>query len=308
MKNEKGYALVLVLLIITITFTFALSLSGMALSARKQFNKTDEINRATDLAEMGVAHYEALLNNFVKDALSETKETINKAEEEAKNNKHAPPIPDFDQLFKSTMVSKVYSVEKILKNVKGSNTYQVDYTGITGKTGSEDLIVAFKSIGITEKESKTITGSISIQKQRQSQFKVGAKAPLPQEFGQIISESLTLNKSLIIGTSTYFAKTITWNGGNNKPFIVYGNAFFNDKLTIHGSSRIEIRGDAIFKMELTDKEKSYSFCITGTPYLVNQEGKLVIYEDFPAGRTEACPPSKNNNWAIDPDKGITVKY
>ncbi|GAE43974.1 hypothetical protein [Mesobacillus boroniphilus] len=168
MKNEKGYALVLVLLIITITFTFAISLSGMALSARKQFNKTDEINRATDLAEMGVAHYEALLNNFVKDALSETKDAIQKAEEEAKNKNHAPPIPDFDQLLKSTIVSKVYSVNKISENVKESNTYQIDLISI--KTESEGLNVSFTSTGITENEPKTLTGSIAIQKQHQSQF------------------------------------------------------------------------------------------------------------------------------------------
>lgn len=308
MKNERGYALVLVLLIITITFTFALSLSEMALSARKQFNKTDEINRATDLAEMGVAHYEALMNNFVKSALSETEDAVRNAEEDAKNNKHAPPIPDFDQLFKSTMVTKVFSVEKIQKNIEENNTYQVDYTGISGEAGSEDLIIHFTSTGITDKESKTITGSIAIQKQRQSQFSAGAKAPLPEEFDRIISTPLTLNKEWTYGTSTYFAEEITWNGGNNKPFIVYGSAFFNEKLTIHGSARIQIFGDAIFKKELSETENPYSFCITGTPYLVDHEGNLEVYENFPAGRTEACPPSENGQWAINPNKGVTVNY
>ncbi|GAM12075.1 hypothetical protein [Mesobacillus selenatarsenatis] len=308
MKNEKGYALVLVLLIITITFTFAISLSGMALSARKQFNKTDEINRATDLAEMGVAHYDALLNNFVKEALSETEDAIQKAEEEAKNKNHAPPIPDFDQLFKSTMVSKASGVGKIVKNIKESNTYQVDLTGISGKTQSGALIVAFMSTGSTENESKTITGSITILKQRQSQFSAGAKAPLPQEFDQIISTPLTLNKARTYGTSTYFAEEITWNGGNNKPFIVSGSAFFNDKLTINGSSRIKILGDAIFKVKLSEKEKSYSFCISGTPYLVDQEGNLEVYENFPAGRAETCQLSENGQWAIDPDEGVKVQY
>jgi hypothetical protein len=326
MKNEKGYALVLVLLIITITFTFALSLSGMALSARKQFNKTDEINRATDLAEMGVAHYETLVRRYIDEANNEAKKTIQDVitQNQNKNDNQKQPIPDYDELFKSALRNKLISNSSLDKQVEATNKYLVIYQApikeISGK-----LTVLFTSEGITRDSSKTLYSSINLVKTNSGSSRTGETLPGKEGYEKFISYPIDTNKSLPFPTSTFFNESIKIRG--KKSIDVYGNAFFNrvielngnaklniigdtvfdDIITINGSSDITVYGDAIFKRKLSETEKSYTFCITGNVYLIDNN-KLIEYVNFPAGKNASCQKSNDSEWSIDPNNGIEVKY
>lgn len=326
MKNEKGYALIIVLLIITITFTLALSLSGMALSARKQFNKTDEINRATDLAEMGVAHYETLVRRFINEANNEAKKTIQDVITSNQNKKdnEKQTIPDYDQLFKSIFNNKVISNNSLDKQVEESNKYFVSSQPPTTESSSK-ISVFFTSKGVTQDAEKTLYSTINLVKTDSGSSRVDQTVPGKDTYQKFIGNPIDTNKSLPFPSSTFFNESVQIRGkktidvhGNaffneniilngNAKLNIYGDAVFDDIITINGSSDITVNGDAIFKRKLSETEKSYSFCITGNVYLINNN-KLIEYVNFPAGRSASCQKSTNSEWAIDSNNGIVVKY
>lgn len=69
--NEYGGALIYVLLIVFVFAVIGLGLLTMNLSAAKQFTKKEQQIQARHLAEMGVQHYKAELQNLVKTYNSE---------------------------------------------------------------------------------------------------------------------------------------------------------------------------------------------------------------------------------------------
>ncbi|MBT2643086.1 hypothetical protein J7I80_12675 [Bacillus sp. ISL-41] len=306
MKNEKGYALVLVLLIITITFTFALSLSGMALSARKQFNKTDEINRATDLAEMGVAHYEALLTRIVKNANAEADQAVQKALDLLSENPNLN-VPDYDDVFIKVLSDEVGKNAYLPLAVDGANSYEISNPVITTHNGKISL--TFDSKGLTDNEEKELQGTLTIFKNKDSLD--GDLATNEDEYDYVVWEDFDFHggkkHTETFPGSTFFKKTVTLRGTSS--LIIRGDAFFHSSVTLKGGDTIIVYGDAIFTGEVKDlKANKAKICILGTPYrIVNQN--IVEYPSFDGGDTDSCPkPILDNEWSIDPDNGIEVKY
>lgn len=306
MKNEKGYALVLVLLIITLTFTFAISLSGMALSARKQFNKTDEINRATDLAEMGVAHYEAILSKLVKNANDEARQTVQTAVEAASNNPNIR-IPNYDVVFYTALSSQLTENPSVSLSIDEGNSYEILNPIITKQV--ENISISFKSKGKTANEEKELEGKLTINKKTDSRD--GEFVPDKNSFENTEMDDFEIKGGKQVETytaSTYFQKTVTLKG--NTTLIVKGDTFFNSSVTLKGGDTIIVYGDAIFSDSLAPivKGNKSSICILGTPYLVKNQ-KLVEYTSFDGGDTDSCPqPILDNEWSIDPENGMKVEY
>jgi Tfp pilus assembly protein PilX len=322
LRNERGYALVLVLVIITITFTMALSMSGMALSARKQFNKTDELNKATDLAEMGVAHYEAWLANAVAEAntYAETK-----ADEVIKNNNgNKKPHPlgkvksckknntrctvEYDEHFLLNLKSRIGALNySLIRTVEGNNLYEVKDITISEIQANDTIIVKFKSYGKTKVETKILESIITIEKNAESL--VGENKPLPSNYEVVNLTPIDLkgqDKHLTFETSTYFEKKIEIQG--NRILKVNGNAFFKDKVVFSGTADIFVYGDAIFTVPPEFNGNAYSFCVYGNIYRMDEHGKLVEYTDFPQGKNKSCPRPQDDEWYINPDESVEVQY
>jgi hypothetical protein len=305
MKNEKGYALVLVLLIITITFTFALSLSGMALSARKQFNKTDEINRATDLAEMGVAHYEALLTRIVENANAEAEQAVQKALHLLSENPNLK-VPDYDDVFNKVLSDEVVKNAYLPLAVDEVNSYEISNPVISRHNGK--ITLTFDSKGLTANEEKELQGTLTIIKNKDALDDELTINEDDYDYIELYDFDLKGGKQKeTYPGSTFFKKTVTLRG--NTALIIRGDAFFNSSVTLKGGDTIIVYGDAIFAEELEDiKPDKAKICILGTPYrIVNQN--IVEYPSFDGGDTDSCPqPILDNEWSIDPDNGMEVTY
>lgn len=306
MKNEKGYALVLVLLIITITFTFALSLSGMALSARKQFNKTDEINRATDLAEMGVAHYEALLTRIVKNANAEAEQTVQNALDLLSKNPNLK-VPDYDDVFNKVLSDEVGKNAYLPMAVDEANSYEISNPVISRHSGK--ITLTFESKGLTANEEKELQGTLTIIKNKDSLD--GELATDEEEYDYVVWDDFDFHggkkHTETFPGSTFFKKSVTLRGTSS--LIIRGDAFFHSSVTLRGGDTIIVYGDAIFAEDLDEiKAAKAKVCILGTPYkIVNQ--KIEEYTPFDGGDTDSCPKSiLDNEWSIDPDNGMEVKY
>ncbi|MBT2636343.1 hypothetical protein [Bacillus sp. ISL-39] len=305
MQNEKGYALVLVLLIITITFTFALSLSGMALSARKQFNKTDEINRATDLAEMGVAHYEALLTRIVENANAEAGQAVQNALDLLSENPNYP-VPDYDQEFNAALAREVNKNAYLPLDVNEDNSYQISNPVINRQASY--ILITFDSKGKTVKEEMVLKGKLTIKKSTGS--RAGESVPEKTTYVNIELEDFELKggkQEETYSGNTFFNKTVTLRG--NTGLFIKGDTFFNSHVILKGGDTIIVHGDAIFNEPLSpDTNGNSSVCVLGTPYRIENQ-KLVEYTPFDGGDIDSCPQAVlNNEWSIDPDNGMEVTY
>ncbi|WNF21894.1 hypothetical protein [Mesobacillus jeotgali] len=322
LRNEKGYALVLVLVIITITFTMALSMSGMALSARKQFNKTDEMNKATDLAEMGVAHYEAWLANAVSQANTYAE---SQADTVIKNNGGSKKphsqgkvktckkntircTAEYDEYFLKDLKIRIGSLNNsILRTVEGVNLYEVRDITISEIQADDTIVVKFKSHGRTGDENKVLESTITIEKNGESL--VGEPKPEPTPADIVNTTAINLkgqDKHLTFDSSTYFEKSIEVRG--NRTINVNGNAFFKDRIIFSGTADIFVFGDAIFTVSPEFNGNAYSFCIYGNVYKIDNQGNLTEYADFPSGKNKSCPRPADDEWYINPDDGIQVQY
>lgn len=319
MKNEKGYALVLVLLIITITFVFALSMSGMALSARKQFNKTDEVNKATDLAEMGVAHYETLVYQYVDLANTQAKAKIDAALAAIESKENNMTIPDYDEEFYKALYAQISKNTSLSITIEDSNSYKV-FSPLIKKIDNAKISIDFKSNGMADSETKLLDTTIFVNK-KDGNSKVGEIVPLKSSYSEIIDYPIDFsgnygkdkdkdNKKRLDYFSAYFSQDVLIRG--NRLIVVNGDAFFNSKVYFDGTADIIVYGDAIFRSRFDDPKPpngSYTFCVTGNKYLIDKDNdRLIEYDNFPEGKKASCPKTKDTPWSIEPNNGIEVKY
>lgn len=308
MRNENGYALVLVLVIITITFTFALTMSGMAISARKQFTKTDQMNKATDLAEMGVAHYETILAGIVQDANAKADADVENTKQNNGNGKKNRNVEGYDEFFyenlKNTIALAQY--QELTKMVETDHSYRIAEVNISTLSNSDPIIITFKSEGRASAEKKTLYTTIKIEKN--GYLLIGEPSPLPKDYQGIESNSIELkaqDKHKTYNSSTYFKEKIQIRG--NRILTINGNAFFEKQIEFMGSADVIVNGDAIFMVKPNFNNQAYSFCVYGNTYLV-EDGKLVPYTDFSPGKNKSCPRPQDDEWYINPDEGLDVQY
>jgi type II secretory pathway pseudopilin PulG len=75
LKDERGMTLVVVLLTITIFSVLGLAVVGASMNNTKQVQKTEVDIQTTDIAEMGVQHYQNMLLNFFHEQIAAKRES-----------------------------------------------------------------------------------------------------------------------------------------------------------------------------------------------------------------------------------------
>ncbi|WP_160722007.1 hypothetical protein [Bacillus sp. USDA818B3_A] len=308
MKNERGYALVIVLLIITLSMILGLALSGAVLTTNKQVYKSDNINKATDLAEMGITYYQTAINTLINDTQAAIKV----------NNK------DFctEFLNQETLKTSLYSSKPIDST---NNKYKIDKVAPIQCSNVGQFKFKFISTGTTSSgETKQLQGTISI-----SQIRIGKDMPDYLAFtdpginklnysitfpstqyplGVKFTSGLTIvgNNILTVVKSAYF-NTLEINGGSQ--VIVQETAIINKITSVNGNTNLKIYGDAIFLSDTPRIDKiagQADICIYGNIYTV-KDNKLVDYPDFSTYFKNSCQ-NTNSSWTVNPESGVTVTY
>jgi Tfp pilus assembly protein PilX len=300
-NNERGYTLILVMIIITVTMILALALSGMAVNTRMQVNRTDEQNKATDLAEMGITYYLETVKSKI---------TIANA---------ADATANFCKELKNQLNnSNIYEP----KTVEGQNKYQVTLDKISTPcdTNPEEISISFNSKGITSNEEVTVNGEFNVKKNT----RVGEIAPNLSDFtsGTIDTtyttsdkiyygdEIIKQDKSYVLDNAVWFKKlTIQGNGG---PLTIRKNDAIFESIDMNAHTKLIIEGDVIFLNrnpidKLTNKA---TICVSGDAYYVSN-GLLEEFDltTINSDNSTTCDRiSANRNWSIDPIDGISVSY
>ncbi|RDU35038.1 hypothetical protein DRW41_19855 [Neobacillus piezotolerans] len=290
MRNEKGYTLILVLIIITITMIFALSLSGLTLSTRAQLNKTDKINKATDLAEMGVTFYQGILTKHIAAANAEA------AKEQSL----------FDTKFYNMLLGKLNVSLPAVEVDSSNNTFKINFKSMDKQSNS--LIVTFESVGQSDTEISKVTGHFTIQKNATTN-KEGQPKPSSSYYSKVETNPVNHDtsktykaKTLTYPSSTYFNKPVIIEGSRN--LTVNGDTYFTN-LSLQGAASITIVGDAIFENDIALTGNAYSICVYGNSYKLDSTKTKLIAYPLP---NNSCAKPANNEWIFDPNSGTKVKY
>ncbi|MDP4084544.1 MAG: hypothetical protein Q8934_07990 [Bacillota bacterium] len=281
-----------------------MSLSTMALSTRLQFNKTDEHNNATDLAEMGVTYYQTEVNSLIPQATSNAQKNSTNFCTELTN-----------------LSNQKLSSQTSIKSVDGTNSYQIIAPSITC-TDPTKVTLTFSSKGITANDSVTLKGTFTISGSSGSS-RVGQTLPSTSSFStQAGDVSINGNRNFLCSTSTYF-KSFTSNGkvkltvnsdayfgsltmNGNSSVLVKGNAYFNYLIMNGTPGYIEVDGDAIF-INPPIKQNT-SICIKGNIYKVDSATHMLVnYTNYTNYFTNICS-SSITTWQLNPDSGINVQY
>lgn len=305
MKNEKGYTLVLVMIIITVTMIFALSLSSITLNTRTQLTKTDNRNKATDLAELGVTYFQSVVTDSINSAsttaAAENNTWINN------NNKatQAQINAQYDSYF-YTDLGKLLNVNLSAVTVDQvtKDNYQVTFNQLINNTSNGIIQVIFTSTGNSSKESVPITGTFTITKG--STGLVGQPNPSSTAYTNVVSNSLYLSppaKVTSYSSSTFFSSLVHIQG--NHKLSISGNAYFSS-LELAGSAKLYVDGDAVFGTPISIQDNGVKqVCITGNTYLYNSSTKLLDAYQIPQN---TCSQQAANMWTFDKKTGTKVTY
>lgn len=310
MRNEKGYTLILVMVMMTVVVVLGLALNGMAMTANKQFTKTDNKNKATDLAEMGITYYKTELNNMIAPAkvAMETNKT------------------NFCTEFKNQYIARKSSLKLLdLKTVENQNSYQIivptTMTAIDCNSTSSDVTVNFTSKGKTTSEDATLTSKIIVSKVSRAGNPAPKKDPnlypvVPFSNTYINSSTgnyyysgfkLNDNGTHVVNNPSAWFEAFRSVGGWKGSVEVLHEAIF-EEIDINGKSELNVYGDAIFleKNAVVKQTSKAEICIKGDVYYV-KDGKLEEFTDAHLYFDNSCVNS-NSNWYIDENDGIVVNY
>ncbi|MDP4164094.1 MAG: hypothetical protein Q8898_13410 [Bacillota bacterium] len=278
----------------------------MAISARLQFNKSDERNKATDIAEMGITYYKSVLDRLTAAANT----TAQNSTDSYKNSHKNATQTDLNNWYDSSFLASVKGNNELkigykqLNTIETDKTYTVTFTSLD-ESNANYIVVNFTSKGQTAKDTVTLSGKITIQKTA-AKGKIGQTAPASTSFSLTESNPVALtaqNKDATYTSSTYFTNDIQIQG--NRSLTVQGDAFIGKSLYLQGSANVTISGDAIFQSPMDDPTgNAYNLCISGDTYLVNAQNKLINYP-LP---TNSCANTAIRGWGIDSNSGINVQY
>lgn len=294
----------------TVIVILGLSLSGMAMTANKQFNKTENRNKATDLAEMGITYYKTELNNMIAPAkvAMETNKT------------------NFCTEFKNQYNTRKSSLKLLdLKTIENQNNYQIivpsTMTAIDCSNTSSDVTVNFTSKGKTASEDVILTSKIIVSKVSRAGNPAPIKDPkiypvvpfsntyISSSTGKFYYSEFKLNDNdthIVNNPSAWFEAFRSVGGWKGSVEVLHEAIF--EKIDINGKSELNVYGDAIFlTKDAVEKQTSKAeICIKGDVYYI-KNGKLEEFTDSNLYFDNSCVNS-NSNWYIDENDGIIVNY
>jgi hypothetical protein len=294
----------------TVTIVFALALSGAALNSTKQFNKTDNLNKATDLAEMGITYYQNVSTSLIQQA----KDAV------AKSTTPTNFCTEYINLLKNQ--DGTYNVDS-----NSGNKYKISL--ITTSACSDNLSeinVVFKSDGITKTNEDTpLQGSFNVIKQS-----TGIKAPDLSEYdknqnsnsSKIYYGNFKHNdqpKDKIINKQAWFDSL---DVVGNRTVTINNNAVFTtvNGISMNSHTNITVNGNAFFMgpdpkpakpKNISDKQY---ICITGNIYYKRSDGTVEYFNDFSdyyylePGCLNPNIGNYSENWLFDSQNGIKVVY
>ncbi|EKN65871.1 hypothetical protein BABA_18292 [Neobacillus bataviensis LMG 21833] len=334
MKSEKGYTLILVMIIIAVTMVLAMALSAAAITTTKQFNKTDNRNKATDLAEMGVTHYVTLGKSLIEPAKANAIKYKTNFCTEFTN-----------ELKKNNGEKKVEDKNKYVLNLdtsSGKTTTCVDDSKLSS------IKIVFSSKGITGiNEEVELEGSFNINKnggsvvfpdlpnrippQVPNGYITGVENKPYSSSDKVFFQDYQANKDKINevniggGVKKVTIKNIAWfdsiKDNGNRYIYIQNWAIFSsiNAIAINGAkSEIVVDGNAIFFGPKPTKPSSSArkdVCVTGTAYYkANKDAPLEVFTNFTDYFNEkaTCVKSPtttgNNNWLFDDKEDVKVIY
>lgn len=296
-----------------------IALSTTTLNANKQFNKTDNHNKATDLAEMGITYYQSLLNNLIPQAEAAATSTLlnlnavgNFGNVATDNTIMLNYNTNFCQEFKTRYAA---ITESNFITVEGDNKYKISpLEAVCSNSGP--ISVSVVSTGKTASDQVTIKGNFTIQQLANNQsntiskpdpvipisnildFKLKGIDEITTDLTNLVGSILTGNSTLSLTSSAKIQNLIL---KGSSLLIVQGDAVV-DNLYINGNSRLLVFGDVYLKDPLgTLNGNSFDVCILGNVYYNNNLNPLPSTYNL----NNQC---KQGHWGIDPNNGINVDY
>lgn len=321
LKNEKGYAMVMVILLVLVFTTLGMGLLTMNMSAAKQFNKKEEQVQARHLAEMGLLHYQARVNDTVEkykfNATKTGAETaISKSRVELCNQIRAIGTIEQTQAKGSYKIPTV-GLNKCLTNDIGKITITIYSTGKTAngitKLVEGSIEVAPPTIQVSDNpvtgpaipsrpvnntgqppiNSYPTTGAVRGFVEINGPFTINRKAYNFESF-IINSSSTSVNALLNTGgnndDSLKVEKDLYIAGGiqSNNHFCIYvqGNLTVLGNIEVGPHSLILVYGDAYFRGNIIGKSRE-SIHVIGNTYVGELKTITKDYEKF-NGYTNKC--------------------
>jgi Tfp pilus assembly protein PilX len=308
MRDEKGASLLIVIVTVFIVFTLGLSLASMTLSSRVQINKTEKVNVATDLAEMGVTYFDQKITNIVAEA-------------------NATGTNFCSQLNSKLTAEKSKTNPNTVETNKSFKIYGLTFSGITIQnniaTCQDPITIDFNSYGLDEtngKSEKTLKVTMYINKVSQSGTGTGTGTTIRPIEGWSLDRSYTVPQkgypisipdSVKIINSFHLSGqevlTFTKNAyfsfyfkdtGKAKIFIE-GDAFFTVLPEIRGNGYVQVKKNAVFPSTTTNSFfQNNNICVQGSTYIL--QNNVLVKKDFP--RNSTCPPINTGTgptWSLD---------
>lgn len=320
-KNEKGYALLMVLMLIILFTVLGMGLMATNMNSAKQFSMKENQVQARHYAEMGLLHYQVLIDDVIK----EYKFTATKA--------GADTATSNSRVELCNKIRTIGTVEKT--HINGS--YKVPTAELTGcsPTDKGKINISMKSSGeVVTGGVKLVEGNMSVAppviSATEAELVTGPPIPAkpvnntgkptvttPPTSG-VVNDFVEINGPFDINRSSYHFQSfiinspvandaLTVSGGNNgdtlkveKDLYITGRVssqnhiciYVQGNLTILGNvdlgphSLILVYGDAYIKGTVQLKNTS-KIHVIGDTYIGDSKKLTTAYKEFP-GYTNNC--------------------
>lgn len=302
-NNENGYALLMVILLVLLFTTLGMGLLAMNINASKQFNVKEDQVQARHLAEMGILHFQA-----------ELEEKVN-----SWGNKNIENICD-----NITGLSKQQSAEL-------QNSYWVTYSKDLNCLVEDEMItITVMSTGdVSKGQRKEELEAVFVIKNKGLKTKEEGYIPIPTDFNDSIKIK---NEDYVIQNGIYSQeedslyvknnlKVENGNSDNGNDVTIKRNLFIDGDMNIQNHACFAIQGDLIVKGNVNVTNKVYIF-VYGDAYFNSYDsnnhnndiyvsGKVYIngseiinpYQDVPTGNSSNSGNSNDEKSCPLPGSG-----
>lgn len=281
-KNEQGYALVMVLMLVFVFSILGMGLFALNMNASKQFNHKEETIQARHYAEMGVLHYKAELESFVKT-----------------NSKN-------ENLSCSDFPKKVNQ-----SSGQGYNDYEVTMSCIDEGEDVKKIIIG--SLGKVEETDEKIEAIFKVNQTNPIKKEEGS-IPTPADYNdsvKIIEGSYNFANGIYTQTkdSLHIKGRMTVapgnsNGGNE--ITIRRNLFIDQDMHLQNHACVVTQGDLIVKGNITSTNKVYIF-VYGDAYFNHYTYTSSNNEIFVSGKVYENGVEKTNTYPSVP-QGTSYNY
>ncbi|WP_423799229.1 hypothetical protein [Neobacillus sp. SAB-20_R2A] len=333
------------MVIIAVSMILGLALSGATLTASKQFHKTDDRNKVTDVAEMGIAYYQTLVNQLVvkaEDAATKKTAIDVKTQIDQEMLQHKSRLitdaqivltynrnfcEKFKQLQQESLAANTnfkkindLTYESDFFTVEGENKYKVKANIVSTCTDAESFPVTFESTGKTANENITLSGNFVVAKSN-TLNRVGEQGPNLSAFSLINQLDLQLTGNDVLSTNIIALLNGTLLGNT---FLSITNEAYIKILNLSGNAGLLVQGDTIF--DSLSMGGNGTLIVFGDVFLRtgidtldgNAFDVCIIGNTYLVDSNNKLQPLPNysnlrnvcgkGSWGIDPENGINVTY